>query len=134
PVARGELLRAAGATLGILALALLAAALARVALRRPRASLVRERTPPLARLPRAWRGALHLLLELVPPAVLLAVAWAALSAVDPPRRTGAVVLALATGLAASRVLRRVVDAVLAPRTPAVRVLAVDDDAARRLAR
>lgn len=130
PAARAVWVPAVGQVGLVLALAVACWLLMRLILRRLRRRLARDRRPRLiTRLP-AWLG--HTLLDLAPTVAFTAAGIGTLGLVDPGRMARIVTLAAINAGLIIGIVLVLARAVLAPRTPALRLYKLDDETASYL--
>lgn len=132
--ARSSLLRDVALATTLLAIALGAFVASRLAVRRLRTALVRRKNEqPFELMARLWRVVLRLLLDCTAPLLSMLLAMLGLSVLPMSAAAGATALAIVWSIAATDLLYRVLDAVLAKDHPDVRPLPVTDADARKLA-
>ncbi len=135
PEQRAALLTQTGLSAAIAAAAIAGYLLVWFLLGRVRALLGRHaQDRPLRRLERIGRVTLRLLVDLASPAAALAIAFAGISLIRIDPAGGAIALAVASAVALRGAARALLGAVLAPRTPELRVVPVGDAPASALAR
>jgi len=135
PKARAAFLRDAGLVLAALAAAIAGAFLVSLTLRRIAAALRAEGSAAPLPLPsRIGRSGARLLLELLPPAAMLALAFGGLSVLPGSPSANAIALAIVAAIALRRAAAALVRFPLTPDDPAIRPIDLSDEDAKGLAR